>query len=177
MTVDVNFAAWLSEGGVLVPGSLRQGHNTLTRYGAQWLSELVSWQSLGGAGDVAFRDDKLRWIMVGDGVSLDHVGVARLAGPLTVTTGPDVYLTELPTPVRQPSSSLRYVVSWSGAGAAFDHHGASVTIREAGLFADVNGGSLSVASSDHPPVFYHRLRVPLTKLAAQTLTITWEPRN
>lgn len=177
--MDANFWAWVSTPtGLVVPSSRRSGHNTLTAYGAQWFSELVSWAAV-GASDAANRSDRLRWIMLGSGSLPETSAVQRLESPLTITTGPDVYLTVLPAAVRQPTSSLRFTVQWTGASADLDHHGASVDISEAGLFVDEDAGSgpgLSPASSDHPPVFY-RSFAPVTKAAAQNFTIVWELRN
>lgn len=176
-----NFHACLQENGLVVPGSRRVGHNVFTNFGREWLAQLVGWSTIGvSTDDIEFTNFKVRWLMVGTGTQLEQVGVARLVSGLTVTTGPDVYLREVPDPptIFPTTSSVRWVTTYTGASADFDHHGASVDVTEAGLFVDEDSGggpSLSTGDPNLNPVAYKTFPV-LTKLAAQDLIIRWEFR-
>lgn len=178
-TLRSNFWAWLTDPDGRVAGdSRRSGHNVFTDVGAEWLSSLVGWFSIGGSADVPSRSDRLRWVMVGNGSQAETPGVRGLISPLTILVGPNVYLRALPVPARQPTSCTRYTIVFTGASTDFDHHGVSVSVSEVGLFPDIDDGGgpvLSTASSGYEPVFYKSFD-PLTKLAAQTLTFVWEFR-
>lgn len=177
MVVAANFCAWLTdEQGFDIPSSYRRGHNVFTNIGREWLKQIVVWATTGP--DVAVDTRRFRWIGVGSGVYSEIVNVEQLASPLTVTSGPDTYLRVLGTRTEPTNFSVKYVTVFSGAGADFDHHGASVDVSEAGLYVDVHDGvgtGLDPTDEDNLLVAYKTFST-LTKLAAQTLTISWELR-
>lgn len=180
MKPQINFEAYLTNAdGTYVDGSFREGHNVFTNYGRAWLSNLIRWSLVGdlaAINDVQTTGDRLRWISVGSGSQEELVGVQRLVTPLSILTGPTVYLGALGTRSFPTNNAIRHVRAFSGTD--FAHLGASVTVAEAGLFVDQDTGggpALDVAIGTHPPVAYITLP-PLTKLAAQTLTVTWEFR-
>ena len=261
---EANFCAWLSEGGLVVPGSLRRGHNVFTDTGREWVKQLVVWDPLaipftgqfgaaanviagapggqkrvsgltgmsaasvgrylhiinsgdndgsflivtfidantvdvvdaspgtipdtnngfidwvetGGIGDTPVDGRRLRWIGVGDGYLSEITSVNGLAGPLTLATGPDEYIRQLGTKTSPTDYSVLYTTVFTGASADLDHHGTSVDVSEAGIFADVHDGVgtlLDPSLGTHAPVAYKSFAA-LTKLQAQTLTLTWEFR-
>lgn len=181
MQVESNFRAWLEDDAGLVAGSVREGHNVLTDHGREWLRRVVVWSlvgTLGSVNDVVLDARRLRWLGLGSGTLTELTNVEGLAAPLSVSIGPTRYLRVLGTRTHPIDTSVKFVTTFSGASADFDHHGASVSISEAGMFADVDTGSgpgLDPSLSIHTPVAYKAF-APLTKLAAQTLTITWEFR-
>lgn len=178
--IESNFSAWITdEFGLIVPGSIRKGHNVFTDFGRQWLRELVIWSIIGDldtVDDAPYNERRFRWIGVGTGVQYELRSVESLVSPLSVTTGPTTYLRVLPAPTFPTFNSIKYTVAFTGASADFDHHGASVTVSEAGIFVDIDDGGgpgLDPTDSDNIPVAYKTFDA-LTKAAAQTLTITWE---
>ena len=175
-----NFTAFLSEGGVLVPGSVRHGHNVLTYTGKRWLSRLVAWEALDGSpdGDVAFDDKvRLRWIGVGTGSGLELPSVNTIQAPVLIS-GPQYIV-----PFDDIASPLQWIVPTAllikHVFAATDLPN-GVVVTEAGLFVDRNDGGLHLnpTDSDNAPVFYKAIDPPLpAKSSAQTLTILWEFRH
>jgi hypothetical protein len=182
MLVESNFHAWLTnEAGLVVPGSHRNGHNVFTESGREWLKQVIVWASIGSnliGDDVPQDERRLRWIGVGSGTLLELTSVGALMSPLSITVSPTMYLRVLGTRAHAIDSAVSYTTSFLGSGVDFDHHGSSVTISEAGIFVDVDSGSgpgLDPSVSVNAPVAYKSF-APLTKLAAQTLTISWEFR-
>lgn len=180
MGLESNFSAWLTdEGGLLVPGSVRTGHNVFTEVGRLWVSRLVAWTTVGVTTDDVPGDERRpRWLGVGSGSQLEQRGAERLVAPLTITTAPDAYLRAVAAPAFPVIFSQRYTVAFTGASADFDHHGASVSVSEAGLYVDVDdgGGPLLDPGVGTNQLAFYKSFAALTKLAAQTLTVTWELR-
>ena len=175
-----NFQAFLSEGGVLVPGSVRKGHNVITNYGRWWLSRLVSWATITGVdSDIPHSDLRIRWISVGTGGLAEVPGITAMATPI-LYDGVD-YLCPLDpasgrlTRTHPVPTSVKYVHEFQTT----ELPGLIATpAQEAALFADYNNGgtSLDPAVATNEPVAYKRIDPPLLKSAAQTLTIEWELR-
>lgn len=174
--LDANFEIWASDSGGLVPGSYRRGHNVFTDVGLEWLARATVWSSL--SPDTAVDERRLRWLGLGSGAQYAHRGVSALVTPLTITTGPDEYIRVLGTRSEPTNNAQRFVTVFTGASADFDHHGASVVVSEAALYADVHDGVgtiLDPSQASSVPVAYIVFD-PVTKLQAQDLTITWELR-
>ena len=72
-----NFRALLRERGKIVPGSLREGHNIFTNAGRNWLSRLITWQSIGDV-DASYSDDRIFGISVGSLAHPEARGVESL---------------------------------------------------------------------------------------------------
>jgi len=147
------FRACLRENGILVPGSERIGHNVLTNNGREWLSELIGWRDINDP-DVEFTNRRVRWIGVGDD---SHAAVTEavntLKNPVTVTTSPDLYLTELDAP---PNFLSPVWVRFSRTlgTAEVSHPGQDpIVIKEAGLCVDhwsVINGDFTNWTADDP---------------------------
>jgi hypothetical protein len=175
-----NFRAFLTEGGVLVPGSVRGGHNVITARGREWLAHLVAWESITGAlDDISFTDLRLRWISVGTGGLIEVPGLLAMAAPVKYDATD--YLCPLDpasgrTWITHPvPTSVKYVHSFQNAELP---DLISVPAKEAALFVDYYDGSSTLDPSldTNEPAAYKRIDPPLLKSAAQTLTIEWELR-
>ena len=112
-TIEVrqNLKLYLRERGKLV--AKREGHNIFLDLGREWLSQLISFQSLGP--DVAFRDDRIRYMGFGVGgnrqLQLSQANAAPISPPYVGTnaqTDTDESLTVLERPVRVTGSSTAY---------------------------------------------------------------------
>lgn len=170
MHCESNFEAWLTdEQGRVVPGSRRVGHNVFTDTGRDWLRDLVSWSAL--SPDVALDSRRFRWVGVGTGSQLELNNIEGLVTPLALSGGD--YITTLPAWTAPTLTSKKFTIVF-GAGA----FGGDYAISEAGIFVDVHDGVgtlLDPSVSDNVPVAYKAFDA-LTKLDAQTLTVTWEFR-
>ena len=176
MLVESNFCAWLSEGGRIVPGSERRGHNVITDAGREWLSQISVWDSF--SPDVPVDERRFRWIGVGGGYQSEILSVVALVSPLTLTTGPDEYIRVLGTKSAPVQTSVKFTTVFTGASADLDHHGATVDVSEAGIFVDIHDGAgtlLDPTVGTNVPAAYKAFTA-LTKAQAQDLTITWEFR-
>lgn len=135
----------------------------------------IVWAELEGPGDTTAEQRRLRWIGLGTGSALEITSVDQLASPLSITTGPDVFFKVLGTRTEPVITATKYVTAFA---ETFAHHGASVDISEAAIFADVHDGTsalLDTAVGTNAPVAYKTF-APLNKLQAQTFTATWEFR-
>jgi len=175
-----NFKAFLTEGGVLVPGSTREGHNVITDYGREWLARLVPWETITGAlDDVPYSNMRVRWIAVGTGGLVEVPGISQMGS--AVTYDGVNYLCPL-----DPVSGRSWRTHPVPTSVKFKHEFPGVELpgivatpaREAALFADYYDGAptLDPTVATHTPVAYKRIDPPLTKGGAQTLTIEWELR-
>lgn len=178
--MQANFKAFLTEGGVLVPGSVREGHNVITDYGREWLARLVPWETITGVSDdVAYSDMRIRWISIGTGGLVEVPGVSQMGNP--VTYDGTNYLCPL-----DPASGRSWRTHPVPTSVKFKHEypgselpGILITpASEAALFADYYNGAptLDPTLPTHTPVAYKRIYPPLTKNTIQTLTIEWELR-
>jgi hypothetical protein len=193
---ESNFAAWLSdERGRIIPGSIRRGHNIFTRFGKDWLAELVRWTypvasidpsgspPLVGSNDAAAGQRRLRYVMTGNptqfypgtDVPLEDDDVQMLKHGIPHSLAPLDYLRELPAPAFPVITTLKYIVSYGPA----DFAGFAVDISEFGLFVDVDSGGgpgLNNGVNTHTPVAYKTVDPPLAKNNTNTLNIKWELR-
>lgn len=186
-----NFFAVLREGGKIVPGSRREGHNIFTTTGRNWLAKLVAWYST-ASGDTPFTRRRVRWIAMGTGLQIEAATVSQLATPVLGTS--TNYMVPLQVVEFPTSNSVRFIKEFLLNEITFSP--TPVILREAGLFADVNpastGGStdgsedvpldpgsvettLNPAVSTNPPVAYKSFE-PLTKTVDFTLEVRWDFR-
>jgi hypothetical protein len=159
----------------MVPGSERLGHNVLVNNGSNWLAELASWATINNP-DVAHTNRRVRWIGVGDSQHLETEGVETLASAVTITTGPDVYLAQIDSP--PTFLSPVWVKFTRTLGTAEVSHTTSVTITEAGLYADQSVSSvwsLDTGSALNPVVAYKAFD-GLVKSPGFTLDLEWSFR-
>jgi len=190
-----NFSALLRERGKIVPNSRREGHNVFTITGRNWLSKLISWQTIQGypPGDVPFTHRRIRWIGVGVGSQFEVTTVTSLVTPTLITAtdylvSVDHILTEFPT-----STSVRFYREF-GATEISLVPGPPIIVSEAGLYVDVNrwdfdpgeGGTedaqapgelttLDPQVGTNPPVAYKAFE-GIPKTQAFTLEVRWEFR-
>jgi len=186
-----NFFAFMRCGGKIVPGSRREGHNVFTVTGRNWLSKLVAWQTIAGT-DVPYTQRRIRWFGVGTGEQLESVTVTSLAEPALLTSSQ--YLVT-PQAIEFPtSSSVRFIREFGLNEITVAN--TPVSVREAGLFADVNPAKpgnpndgyedvehspgtvdtiLSPYVDNNPPVAYKAFEA-LTKTVDFTLEIRWDFR-
>lgn len=185
--IESNFEAWLSDlDGKQVPGSLRRGHNIITRYGKDWLAELVRWTfpvafvpsnglpPLTGGSDTAAGGRRLRWIAAGTGspIPLEDDDIQKLLNAIPYQLGPNNILRPLAPPVFSTIISLRYTTVY----ATTDFAGASVSLSEFGIYADraTGGGpALDPLVGTYTPVAYKTVDPPLAKNNTNTLTVRW----
>jgi hypothetical protein len=172
-----NFVAYLTEEhhGVprLVPGSIRYGHNIITRTGVLWLGALVRWVYPASGNDLAASNKRLRWIGVGTGLQYEDRNITSLANGIAIT--PSVYMKVLSPPIY----TTEFGVKFSTTFLTTDFGGGSYDISEAAIYADVDAGSgpeLSVAVSTNAPVAYKSISPSLPKRGTNSLTILWEFR-
>ena len=189
--IKSNFYACLRNGGKLVPGSVREGHNIFTSTGRNWLSKLVAWYDA-GATDQPHTRRRVRWIGMGKGSQLETESVTTLAVPALITSA--YYLVPIQSVEFPTSTSVRFIKEFLLNEISFI--GSPVTLTEAGLFVDVNpantgantDGSEDVANdpgvvdtilnpslSINAPVAYKSFE-PLTKTIDFTLEIRWDFR-
>jgi hypothetical protein len=189
--IESNFYACLREGGKIVTGSRREGHNIFTSIGRNWLSKLVSWQDIGSF-DTPYTRRRVRWIGVGSGSQLEVESVNSIANPSLITSS--YYLVAIQSVEFPTSTSVRFIKEFALNEISFI--GTPVTLTEAGLFVDVNPadtGALSDGSEDlahepgvvdttlnpalsiNAPVAYKSFE-PLTKTVDFTLEVRWDFR-
>jgi hypothetical protein len=158
----------------LVPGSERIGHNVLTNIGKEWLAELMAWTTIDDP-DVATTNRRIRWIGVGDDShAMVSEAVETLKSAVTITTGPDVYLAQIDSPVTTMSPVWVKFTRTLATGEL--SHSGNVVIKEAGLYADVSPGSVLSTSSALNPVVAYKAFDGLLKSSAFTLDLEWSFR-
>jgi len=145
-------------------------NGVLTQTGREWLTQLCPWSFI-GAPDVAFTEDRIRWVGLGSGGFPMIPGVMTLDSPIEYATG--LYLTELsaspgttfPT-VQSVEFTRQYLTTEvSLTGPAL--------VSEAGLFVDQNPSlNLDPAVSNNPPVFYKSFE-GLMKSSDFLLLVDW----
>lgn len=159
--------------GLVVPGSMRQGHNVMTSDGRDLLTQLIAWSTV-GLTDVAFTARRARYIGVGGGTQVEDQDVVGLVTPLQVTGG--VYLKVLDHTLNVFPTITALTVKTVFAPAEITYSLPALVVSEAGLYFDVSpGGVLSQFSSTNVPAFYKTFE-PLVKLNSFSMEITWELR-
>lgn len=181
-----NFRLQAYERGKKVPGTLREGHNVFTDVGSDWLASLVAWFSLGGAGDVAYTNRRVRWMALGTGAQAETPGVTSLAAPTLVTTGR--YLGAIQTTLKPTSTSMQWIKEFGQGEVSLPPTLPIVGVTEAGLFVDVfpvstGGGhddgavgagdtTLDPTASNNPLVAYHTFEV-VNKIVDFAFRVEW----
>lgn len=185
--IHCNFYALMRERGKLVPGSRRVGHNVFTTSGRNFLSKLISWQTIAGT-DIPFTNRRVRWVGLGIGSQLEASSVSALVTPALAT--PTNFLVPIDAVEFPTSTSVRFIKEFALADITI--LGTPVAITEAGLFADVSpaqpGGTEDVAHDPgvvdtilnpalgvNSPVAYKAFGA-LTKTIDFTLEIRWDLR-
>jgi len=171
-----NVTAFLREDGHVVPGSIREGHNILTRFGAEWLAQLCAWSTL-GAGvvhDTPLDSRRVRWASVGTGVQLEAVSIAQMVAPSLVSGSDYLDAIDPGAEVSWPVPSSKKLEHVFGTADLPD----PVTVTEAALFVDFNDGGtiLDPAVATNPPIVYKVISPALVKDSSKELVLRWELR-
>jgi hypothetical protein len=171
------------ERGKIVKGSLREGHNIWTNSGREYLALLMSIET----GSTAFRSDRMAYIGVGTGSTIEDVGVLKLVQPIEYLTGQ--YLAGLDVPPTFPLTPTRTTVQYRRVFAENQitlTPGSQVNISELGLFTN---GSPSAVPAYNPgtrdtgianaalqaPNAYKTFE-PIGKTDSLELEVLWEVR-
>lgn len=174
----------LRERGKIVPGSVREGHNIWTNTGREYLALLMSIET---APTTAFRNDRIAYIGVGTGSTVEDVGVLNLVTPVQYATGQ--FLAPLDVPPTFPLTPTRTTVRYHRTFAEDEitlSPGSQVDISEMGLFT--NGSPTAVpayspgtrdtgitnAGSQAPNAY--KTFEPIGKTDSLELEIAWEIR-
>ncbi len=68
MRAGANVMIYLRDAeGVLVPGSVREGHNVFTNAGRTWMRDLFHWQTIDDVADVGVTEERLAYFAYGTG--------------------------------------------------------------------------------------------------------------
>jgi len=177
LSVQSLFRACLKKDGVAVPGSERVGHNVMTNFGAEWLAELIVWQTI-GVSDVPFTNRRVRWIGVGDD---SHALVTESIQTLksAVTIDGTLYLATVDDSLSTPTGPEFVSPVWVRFARTFDYgeisHSGDVVIKEAGLYADYREGGVYGLYPTNPlnPVIAYKAFDGLLKSSAFTLELEW----
>jgi len=109
--VKQNLTLTLRDRGKIV--TQREGHNIFLDLGREWLAQLISYQSL--SPDVAFRDDRVRYMGFGIGgtrqLALGAANALPISPPYSGTnaqTDTDPLITTIERPVRVRGSTTAY---------------------------------------------------------------------
>lgn len=186
ISIQANMELFLLERGKIVPGSRRVGHNVFTTFGKNWLTKLMSWQTI-SAPDVPFTNRRMRWVSLGTGSQLEVETVTQLSSAI-LTYGVN-YLAALDAVEFPTSKSARFIKTFGLSEISITS--TPVSITEAGLFADVvpanaggtedNGYSgptdptLNPGVANNPPVAYKAFE-PVTKTQDLLLEVRWDLR-
>ncbi len=172
------------ERGKIVPGSIREGHNIWTNTGKEYLALLMSLET---APTTAFRNDRMAYIGVGTGATVEDVGVLSLVTPIEYTAGQ--FLAALDVPPTFPLTPSRTTVRYHRIFAETELTmtvGSQVNISELGLFT--NGSPLAappytpgtratgIATAGAQAPNAYKTFEPIGKTDALELEISWEIR-
>lgn len=180
--VDANVELTMRERGKRVDH--RQYHNVFTSVGANWLSRLCAWSSI-GAVDVPYTNRRVRWVGVGGGAQLEVPSVVQLVQPLPVLGAN--YLTAIQSVEFPTSTSVTFIREFSLSEITLT--ATPVIIREVAMFADVvpanMGGTqdqgfdldpshstLNPETPTNPPICYKSFE-GMTKTQDFTFTTKW----
>lgn len=164
-----NFRLLMRERGKIVPGSIREGHNTWTSYGSWILTKLMAWSSIANP-DIPVSDRRVRWLGVGGGSYPKVSTVNKLASPLEITTAPSVYIAPVSV-THLTSFSARFSKEFTSSELSIS---GPVVVSEAGLFMDVSPGlTHSTSDGDNNPSLYMAFD-PVVKAPGFTLEIKWD---
>jgi hypothetical protein len=181
----VEVKGWVSlclrERGKIVPGSRREGHNIWTNTGREYLALLMSIETPPTS---AFRNDRIAYIGVGTGSTVEDVGVIRLANPVQYVIGQ--FLAPLDVPPTFPLTPTRTTVRYHRTFAENEitiTPGSRVDISEMGLFT--NGSPTShvpgtrdtgIANAGSQSPCAYKTFEPIGKTDSLELEVSWEIR-
>lgn len=174
----------LRERGKVVPGSRREGFNIWTNSGREYLALLMSIQT---GPNTAFRNDRMAYIGVGTGATVEDVGVLRLVTPAQFQIGQFLAPLDIPPtfPLTPTRTTVRYHRSFAENEITLTPN-SQVLISEMGLFT--NGSPSAVpayspgtrltgiadAGSQAPNAY--KTFEPIGKTDSLELEISWEIR-
>ena len=186
LEVSCNFFLEARQNGKLI--TTREGHNVFTDTGANWLSRLCAWSTI-GATDIPFTNRRVRWVGLGTGTQSEVASVTSLATPAQVTQG--IYLGEIQSTTTPTTRSVEFVREFGTSEVSIASLGLNVvSISEAGLFVDVQPASTSTGVDDsraagsstdttlnpsfslNAPVAYKTFQ-PLNKTQDFSFTVRW----
>ena len=141
------------ENGVVVPSSVRQGHNVFTNYGRTWLRDLMIWDTI-GAPDVPLETRRIGRIYYGRGAHLETKNV----------TYPDIVITAY-------FMAARNVSFPTASSCAFSHSVPSGSWNGV-LFSEMGLG-LRAGPYDNR-ITHYRTFEPILKVPGFSLETYWE---
>jgi hypothetical protein len=184
----VEVKGWVSlclrERGKIVPGSRREGHNIWTNTGREYLALLMSIETPPTS---AFRNDRIAYIGVGTGSTVEDVSVLRLVNPVQYTIGQ--FLAPLDVPPTFPLTPTRTTVRYHRTFAEDEitlTPSSQVNISEIGLFTNgsptapipytpgTRDTGIANAGSQAPSAY--KTFEPIGKTDSLELEIAWEIR-
>lgn len=174
---------FLRERGKIVPGSHREGKNTWTNTGREFITMLMSLQ----LADTKFRYDSIAYIGIGIGSQVEDPGVFQLIQPVAYTGGQFLAPLDIPPtfPLTPSKTTVRYHITFSETQITLTP-GSQVNISELGLFTDGapgaspawNPGSRDTTlanAAQQAPMAYKALE-PLGKTDSTQYDVSWEIR-
>lgn len=174
----------LRERGKVVPGSRREGFNIWTNSGREYLALLMSIQT---GPNTAFRNDRMAYIGVGTGATVEDVGVLRLVTPAQFQVGQ--FLAPLDIPPTFPLTPTRTTVRYHRSFAENEitlTPGSQVLISEMGLFTNgspsavpaysPNTRQTGIADAGSQAPNAYKTFEPIGKTDSLELEISWEIR-
>lgn len=191
MNTLFNVRVFLTDGDSIVPGSIRDGHNSITNYGKLWLSRLVAWSTIRDIGteptldDVVLSSLRVRWVGVGTGFQPESKHVSHLQTPTAVNGTPDYLKLSSVVPAGSTDRRVRTAVMFTCTFSKPELP-SSPAVAEIGLFADANdtGGvygpvvtAIPATTQYAEPIAYRNIDPPLTKtVGVHNLVVQWELR-
>lgn len=175
---------FMRQNGKIVPGSHREGHNIWTNTGREYLALLMSIET---GPSTAFRSDRMAYIGVGTGSTIEDVGVTKLVQPVEYQVGQ--FLAPLDVPPTFPLTPTRTTVRYNRTFAENEitlSPGTQVNISEMGLFTNgsptaspaYNPGTrqtgIGTAASQAPNAY--KTFEPVGKTDALEFVVAWEIR-
>lgn len=172
------------ERGKIVPGTLREGHNIWTNTGREYLAMLMSIET---GPTTAYRNDRISYIGVGTGATVEDVGVLSLVTPVEYTPG--TFLKDLDFPPTFPLTPSRTTVRYHRIFLENEitmSVGSQVNISELGLFTNgsptavpvYNPGSrdTGIANAGSQAPCAYKTFEPIGKTDALEFEVSWEIR-
>lgn len=172
------------ERGKIVPGTLREGHNIWTNTGREYLALLMSIET---GPTTPFRNDRMAYIGVGTGATVEDVGVLNLVTPIEYVAGQ--FLAALDIPPTFPLTPSRTTVRYHRIFAETELTmtvGSQVNISELGLFTNgspsavpayspgTRATGIATAGAQAPSAY--KTFEPIGKTDALELEVSWEIR-
>ena len=184
------FSCVCRERGKLVSGTRREGKNIWTLTGREYLARLMSYSAYGTI-DTPARNDRIRYIGFGIGVSPEVSSVTRLVSPIAYDeTSGGIFLAELAIPTYPFQTSGSYGTSVRYTREFKENElstSTQVLLTEAGLFTDGSPTSSPIPFTpktrdlsldeaiNQAPAGYKSFE-PLKKTMNFVLQVAWEVR-